>query len=588
MTAIQRVIEKLPSFGQPAAKSLAAFGAVAVWLAFGPIDIYSHIGSLDPWFYTGYFTNFSYLLLHRGFTYYVSRLPWIIPGRIAFSVASPEFASWLLSAAMATGSGLCLYWVVRWYYGHAPAVLAALALITNGYFLGAVCWHYPDGAAIAYAMAGMAFYLRPQGNPLLNGGLAAAALTLSGFTQMAAAPVILGLLAIPLLRWRHSRKELLRQCIGGLAGFGLTTLLLVAASKSMLGDARVYKPQLDMWINIVQHPNYLPDMWGTGPGFLLKAVRLFTPAFLLVFVPVLLMVIRKPAPIAWPCYFAFLICCLLLAYQEFAAHRVSLRVPFVGSYMLVPIFCVVGVALGELWNTKPANPTLRNAARNVAVTALAILTVALPFIYGMWRPYGWPTVTGRPIWIMLAGIGAVTCVVAILERWPGLPLQHWTSALVLIAISAGPGLDPGINAGFGRQKIVHGSNLSNGPNADAFRCLMKFEDYVKSQVDDPRWDLIFWWDEDEPLAELFKSAESLYVIGHANFTKEFSSGSGRLYLPNTMLVHLTSRPERIAERTKLAASRGIGVAYERQTELTFGDARFTVAVQDLKILPALQ
>jgi hypothetical protein len=576
--------DHLRHFGKSIAVLLAASGAVLLWFAFGPFGIYSPIGTSDPWFYTGYFTNFSYLLLHHGFSYYVSRLPWIIPGRFAYSIASPEFATLLLCAAIATASGWSLYWVVRWYYGNSPAIVAALAVITNTYFMSAAGWQYPDGAAIAYAMVGLAFYLRPHGNPGWNGFLAAAALTLSGFTHMAIAPAILGLLVIPILRWRHSPKELPRQGLCTLAGVGLTTLLLMAVSKSMLGDARVFKPQFDMWISIVQHPNYLPDMWGTGPGFLVTAVRLFTPLFLLFFGPVLLKAVRKPSPIAWPCYFGLLTCSLLFAFQEFLMHRVSLRVPFVSSYMLILVFCFAGVVLGELWNYKKASP----AVRNVAATALAILTSALPFVYGVLRPGGRPAATGEPVWTMLACLGIAAIILAILGFRRGFPFQCGAAALVLIAISAGPGMDPNIGAGLGQQKIIHASNLWSGPDAATFQCLMKFEDYLKSQVDDPKWDLIFWWDQDEPLAALFNSAESLYVSGHIDVGEKLSQGSGRLYLLNTMMVHLTSHPERIAERTKLMASRGIGVGYQRHMDFMYAGTNFTVTVQDLTIQTALR
>lgn len=578
-------LEDFRRIGRSVAELAAVLGTVALWLAYGPFGIYSPIGTLDPWFYTGYFTNFSYLLLHRGVTYYVSRLPWIIPGRFAYSIASPEFATLLLCTAIATASGLSLYWVVRWYYGHSPALLAALALITNTYFMSTVCWQYPDGAAIAYAMVGLAFYLRPQGNPGWNGFLGAAALALSGFSHMAVAPAILGLLVIPLLRWRHSPKELLRQGLCVLAGVGLMTLLLMAVSKAVLGDARVFKPQFDMWLSIVQHPNYLPEMWGAGPGFLVTAVRLFTPAFLLVFGPLLLAAVRKPSAIAWPCYFAFLTCCVIFALQEFWMHRVSLRVPFVSSYMLVLVFCFAGVALGELWNYARRSQKASLTARNIAATALAILTLALPFLYSVWRP----TLTGgKPIWGILACLGIATLVLAVLGRRGGLTLQYGIAALLLIGISAGPAMDPNIGAGLGQQKILHASNMSNGPNADAFLCLMKFEDYLKSQVDDPKWDLIFWWDEDEPLSALFKSAESLYVSRHIDVAKTLSKGSGRLYLLNTMMVHLTSHPERIAERTKLMAFRGIGVGYQRHTELMYAGINVNVTVQDLTILTAVR
>jgi hypothetical protein len=581
LTGVHRAGEILQGVGKTAAKLVAVFGAVALWLAYGPFGIYSPIGTLDPWFYTGYFTNFSYLLLHHGMTYYVSRLPWIIPGRLAFAVASPEVATLLLCAAITTASGLSLYFVVRWYYGHLPAILAALALITNTYFMSTVCWQYPDGPAIAYAMIGMAFYLRPKGNPRWNGFLAACALTLSGFAQMAGAPMILSLLVIPLLRWRRSPKELLWQSLCTLAGVGVTTLLLMAVSKRVLGDALVFKPQFDMWISELHNPNYLSDMWGTGLGFLLKASRLFTPALLLVLAPVILIAARKPAAIAWVCYFAFLTCCLSYALQEFVAHRVSLRVSFVSSYMLVLVFCAVGVVLGELWNHKEAS----SAPRNIAATALAILTLALPLVYGVLRSEGVHAFS-EPIWRVLSCLGAVTIVLAILGRWKRLPLQYGTSALVLIAISAGPAMDLGIGAGLGLQKTVHASNLFHGPNADGFRCLMKIQGYLKSEVDDPRWDLIFWWDKDEPQSSLFDSVASLYVSGHRDITKEFSSGSGRLYPTNMMMVHLTSHPERIAERTKLMASRGIGVAYERHIDMTYDRTSFIVSLQDLKILTA--
>jgi hypothetical protein len=396
--------------------------------------------------------------------------------------------------------------------------------------------------------------------------------------------MILALLVIPVLRWRHSPKELLRQGLCALAGVALTTLLLMAVSKIVLGDARIFKPQFDMWISIVQHPNYLPDMWGTGPGFLATAVRLFTPAFLLIFGPVLLIAVRKPRAIAWPCYFAFLTCCLLFAIQEFKMHRVSLRVPFVSSYMLVLVFGFAGVALGELWNHQKASPTVRN----IAATALAILTLALPFVYGVWRPGGRPAVTGEPVWKMLVYVGAAAIVLTILSRRWGFPFQLGATALVLMAISAGPAMDLNIGAGLGRQKIFHGSNLWSGPDAAGFQCLMKFEDYLKSQVDDPKWDLIFWWDEDEPLEGLFKSAESLYISGHIDVSKTLSKGSGRLYLANTMMVHLTSHPERIAERTKLMASRGIGVGYQRHMDFVYAGTNFTVTVQDLTIETALR
>jgi hypothetical protein len=569
--------ENVLRFGKSAAILLASFGAVSVWLVFGPFAIYPPVGFIDPWFYTGYFTNFSYLLLHRGFSYYVSRLPWIIPGRTAFGIASPELASLLLCAGIVTVSGFSVYCMVRWYYGRAPAVLAALALITNPYFMFAAGWQYPDGAAIAYATVALALYLRPHSNWGWNDLLASSALTLSASTNLAGAPMLAALLVIPLLRWRHSRRQLIQRSLCTLAGIAITTLLLMEVSKSVLGDLRIYKPQFDMWLHALRNPDYLSNTWGSGSGFLTTATRLFTPAFLLLFGPVLLLASRKPAAPAWPVYFALLTCCSLYAFQEFALDRAGLRVPYVSSYMMVLVSCFTGIVLGELWMHKQAGGTA------VAAWLLTIFIMALPFVYNVVRPLALPS----RVWSILSCLGIGAIVFAILSRGPRPFLRYATCALVLIAISAGPATDNLVNSGLGEQKIVHGSNLSQSPRAASFQCLMNLQEYLKSQVDDPRWDLIFWWDQDEPLSDLFRSAESMYVSQHRDVTKMLSGESGRIYLVHTMMVHFTTRPERLAERKRLMASRGIGVAYERQTELSYGEKRFTVALQDLTAINAL-
>src|SRR3954453_9704756 len=81
----------------------SALGSLLL-LLLGPYSNFSPAGYLDPWFYTGYFTNFSYLIHHYGLNYFVSRLPWIIPGLVAFQMAPPETASVLLNAAIMTVS----------------------------------------------------------------------------------------------------------------------------------------------------------------------------------------------------------------------------------------------------------------------------------------------------------------------------------------------------------------------------------------------------------------------------------------------------------------------------------------------------
>jgi len=567
----------LPEFrqwGKKSAQLLGVFGAVLLWLAFGPFAIYSPIGFIDPWLYTGYFTNFAYLLRHHGFTYYVSRLPWIIPGRIAFGIFSPERASLLLCAVIVTVSVISLYWMVRWHYGSTPAVLAALALITNASFMAAAGWHYPDGAAIAYGMVALAFYLRPNGSPAWNAFFAACALTLSAGTNLASTPVMLSLLVIPLWRWRHSARQLGRQGLGTLAGVAVTVLMLSILSESVLGDARVFKPQFDMLLLTANHPSYLKEMWGSGAGFLPGALNLFTPAFLLALGPVLLIGPRKPAAAARLSYLALLACCLLYAFQQFVLDEPLLRVRYHSSYMMIVISCFAGVALGELWNSRSASQREETSA----AWMLAALVLALPFLSRVWRDQG---IAPGGLWARIACIGAPALVLAaVLVRRPSLPVKYITLALVLTAISLGPALDSSVTSALGQP--LRGSNVSDRPRAVAFRCLMQLQEYVKSNLD-MEHGVNFWWDNDEPLSNLYLSAAAMYQE-NVDITKLLRSSSQRINPGNTTLVHLTGHPERLADRRRLLATRGLDVTNERRLEMSYGVEHFTVVLQDLTTL----
>jgi len=554
------------------------FGAVLVWLILGPFAIFAPLGYIDPWYYPGYFRDFSYLLLHRGFTYYVSRLPWIVPGRIAFSILNPELASLLLCACIVTVSAFCLYSMVRWYYGRTPAILAALALITNAYFMGAAGWPYPDGAAIAYAMVALALNLRPQGSRGWNGFWAAAALTLSACTNLAAGPMIASVLVVPIWRWRHSRKELLRQALCAVAGVAITTLVLSVVSKRMLGDARVFQPQFDMMMYTVRHPGYLSGRYGSGPGFLLSSVRVFMPVFLLALGPALLTLGRKLSPIARPAYLALLTCFSLYMFQELALGRPSLRVHYVSSYIMVVVAGFAGVVVGELWNSVKTS----RMSETAAALSLGAVAVVVPYLCQLWGP-----MANYPgfVWGLLAAIGLAAIVLAILVRRLQSPVQYVALALVLLGISISPAMDLQITWGID-QESLHGTNLSGRSRATGFQCLTKLQDYIKSNLKMEQ-DVAFWWDGDEPLTNLYASTASIFVSKYLDLTKEMQANSGRLYPGNTTVVHLTEYPELLAERRRILNARGLDVTNERRVGMSYAGQQFIVVMQDLTELKGL-
>ena len=138
-----------------------SFAVALLFLLLGPYSNFAPAGYLDPWFYTGYFLHFSYLFQQHGLTYYVSRLPYIVPGLLLFKIAPPVTASVLLNALIMASSLAALYCIVSWHYGNLPATLAGIALMTNTYFMAGVAWDYPDGPAVAYALLALAAFSRP-------------------------------------------------------------------------------------------------------------------------------------------------------------------------------------------------------------------------------------------------------------------------------------------------------------------------------------------------------------------------------------------------------------------------------------------
>jgi len=86
---------------------------------------------VDPYIYEGFFWDLKKnLLLHKAaleFPYYSSRLPWLLMGNAAHSIASPDTANLILRLSLLYVSVLSLYAVVRmaWRNGLA-ALIAAL------------------------------------------------------------------------------------------------------------------------------------------------------------------------------------------------------------------------------------------------------------------------------------------------------------------------------------------------------------------------------------------------------------------------------------------------------------------------------
>ncbi|HYK18977.1 MAG TPA: glycosyltransferase family 39 protein [Bryobacteraceae bacterium] len=544
------VLRRVP---EPAIVWITSVAASLAFLLTGPYSNFAPVGFLDPWYYTGYFLHFRYLVHTYGPTYYVSRLPWILPGLTAFRIVSPEAASVILNLAIVSVSAVSLYWSVRWFYGPPAGATAAALLVTNPYFISTVSWDYPDAPSIAYGFAALMCAVRPNGSRRVNSGLTGMFLALSGLTHMTAGPMILAVLAIALWHHRSSPRDLLQACVAISVGAAVVVLALCPVSQILIGRWTYFYWQIYFAILTLRNPADLAHAWGVGPGFLLTAYRLFAPALLLLVGPFLVR-LRKDWELASEAYLALAICLGLYALQEFVLHAASLRVQYQSSFMVVPLFFLSGIITGQF-----VTSWLRAGIIIVAV-------VALPITFSMWA---WP----QHPWPILFFLGAITVLLLFLEQ-----LRFGMIALAgLLFLS--PALDPAYAYAWDYPTPIR------GPNRDAFHDLMTFDAAVQSSTDGSRR-LRFWFDRDEPATPFYDSAESLYLWIPADFTRELTTWSGaelqKQVQPNTTFVNLTLHPERIASRLSLLASRGVRVGNERRRTMQYQGATLYIILEDVQ------
>lgn len=549
---------------EPLAVLLLALFASGAYLLVAPFSNFASASFLDPWIYTGYFTNFSYLLRQYGVTYYVSRLPWIVPGLAVFHVAEPAAASIILNAAIIATSAASLYWIVRRHSGPIPAVLAAVALAVNPYFIYTVAWDYPDGPAIAYAFVAAALYLRPNGGSNRSSFLAGVFVALSGYTNLAAVAMLGSMLIIPFWPERWSIRGMLRQLLLLLGGGAAATAVLAVLGKLLLNQFVFFTPQIGQLLYAIHHPNYLPDMWGRGSAFLLTAYRLGLPVFLLVTGAILAARLRKRNAVT-QCFLFLVLACLLFSVQEFVLHGVALRVPYHCSYLIVPLFCMVGMVFGEVW--KGVDGSTRPAANRALFAGAIVCGFALPFGRAMWPPHfgagtGWLILA---LAYLLAGIAAIAFRGGFKRRWAA-------SVVILTAVFAGPAIDSHISYPWTRS------------NDRTFASLMDIQNLIKSTTPPDRH-LRFWFDGNEADSAMFHSAASLYLWGYYDLTRQLPGASWstveQYITPDTTVVHLTADPDKIAARLKMLEDRHISVNNQRRWRILGRGSPFYIELDDV-------
>jgi hypothetical protein len=144
--------------------------------------LYNPARSIDPWLYTALWTNLDLIYLAFAGTYYVARLPWIVPGFLLNELFAAPVASLILHSAFFLAGGLSFYFLCRRFLGPVAAALGYASLVGSEIYFTAHRWDYVDGAVLTYMTMSFAFGLPSTTRPVTR----ALSMIGSGFFALAA------------------------------------------------------------------------------------------------------------------------------------------------------------------------------------------------------------------------------------------------------------------------------------------------------------------------------------------------------------------------------------------------------------------
>jgi hypothetical protein len=232
--------------------ALAAIVSIpAIFLGVTRGDWLLDIGGEDNWIYIKYFSVWANphpeLRQVMDQHYKATRLPWILPGFIAYRLLGPLPATYVLHLVVLIGGALVFWAGTRRLFGNGVALVSTLLLMAYPGFHGSGItrfWNYHGQINLAYYLIAMLCVVvgASSRRPLLwyaGAGAALAACVFTGLTYVLVAPAF-GAFALAVHPWIGGRRLLL-MLGAGLAGAVIGTALFGAA------NALVGGPFLFFW-----------------------------------------------------------------------------------------------------------------------------------------------------------------------------------------------------------------------------------------------------------------------------------------------------------------------------------------------------
>jgi hypothetical protein len=526
----------------------------------------------DAWLYYGYFQNGVDYLRRFPELYYGSRLSVILPGWLAHHLLPAAVANLALHLGLYWLALLSFNSLARELFGRRAALLAAITLGCQTYFLIPMGWNYVDGFGIAYfllALAAVTHAARSPGRPWL--------LTLAGAAAcaMAAANLFYVVYSVPLalafmmLNPGGARRALLPALgwflLGGVGAFFLFCLLSAAAggpwffleasvnyAREALPKANPFRDPSYRWLRGAHHLVF-PAAITAGSCFLLlragwrRTLKPISRESLLAHLSLLLVV----GGITWG--------------QVFGGT--SMLQHFYYSSFMTPL---AALALAALL-APSVSPLGRRAFGACVVVTLCAMAIPLAFQLDLARLRSWSV--PRTVWPLAAGIAAVYLLLG--RAGPG-----WKRPLALV--------------GFGLQSLlviaIQGHFRADDPAVGGPLFLQM--DRAGALIDqvDPTRRLRLWYDEKEvPHGRVFDAIACAFLLGPRMVNLSFPQlpqavlQDGLPLEPPQRIVVLSSRQDVLSAATASMEKLGFGVQLIEQVPVPGPVPNFLLTF--LEVLP---
>ncbi|MDA8086088.1 MAG: hypothetical protein M0Z75_05250 [Nitrospiraceae bacterium] len=235
---------------------------------------------VDPYVYTGYLLDFrNHSRIFAG-TYYGTRLGFLLPGVVLFSLLPPVAAEITLHLAFAYAGLLSAWFIARRTLGERAGLFAAVLMGGYSYFLFANSWDYVDGAAIAWYLMSMLALTHASGSrgklPIFLAGVSFACMVHTELFIVQLAPALF--LYYILMDRKGAKNPIWRQALLFAAGAAAITAAFGLVKMLMGQGFLFFMPSINFATGNIAKLN----PWKTDYHlWLYSAVWLFIPSVLL-------------------------------------------------------------------------------------------------------------------------------------------------------------------------------------------------------------------------------------------------------------------------------------------------------------------